>query len=286
MNRNYKVYVHINKVNGKRYYGITCQKVERRWQNGKAYKDNKHFTRAINKYGWDNFEHIVLFDNLTKAEAELMEKFYIALYDTINQYKGYNISLGGDTGIKHSEETKKKLSESHKGENNPMYGKNPWNKGKTHSEETRKKLSEANKGKNNPNYGRKGEKHPMYGKNHSEESRKKISETMKGRTFSEEHKKHLSESRKGKTLSEETRKKLSEAHKGKYKGKNSPSAKRIYCVELDKYFDSIVEASEILGCNRSSISMVLRGKRKKAGGYHWLYAEDVEKIEIENNKVS
>ena len=37
MKNNYKVYVHINKVNGKRYYGVTCQKVNRRWKNGKGY---------------------------------------------------------------------------------------------------------------------------------------------------------------------------------------------------------------------------------------------------------
>ena len=68
----------------------------------------------------------------------------------------------------HSEETRKKISESnkgkHAGENNPMYNKHP-------SEETRKKLSEA----------RKGEKHPMYNKHHSEETRKKMREAKKGK---------------------------------------------------------------------------------------------------------
>ena len=38
---NYKVYVHINKVNGKRYYGITKQEVEKRWNNGKGYRQAK-----------------------------------------------------------------------------------------------------------------------------------------------------------------------------------------------------------------------------------------------------
>ena len=58
MKDNYKVYVHIA-PNGKRYYGITKQKVEKRWQNGKRYSNNEHFTNAINKYGWnEGFEHI------------------------------------------------------------------------------------------------------------------------------------------------------------------------------------------------------------------------------------
>ena len=46
----------------------------------------------------------------------------------------------GMNGKHHSEETRKKMSESNKGENNPMFGKH-------HSAETRKKMSEAHKGK-------------------------------------------------------------------------------------------------------------------------------------------
>lgn len=66
-----------------------------------------------------------------------------------------------------SEETRKKLSESHKGENNSMYGRN-------HSEETCKRWSESRKGK------RCGDKNPMYGKHPSEETRLKQSESKKG----------------------------------------------------------------------------------------------------------
>ena len=62
---NYKVYIHRNKINGKVYIGITKQKPENRWRNGKGYKQNIKFYRAIEKYGWNNFEHIVLVDNLT-----------------------------------------------------------------------------------------------------------------------------------------------------------------------------------------------------------------------------
>ena len=59
MKDNYKVYVHIS-PNGKRYYSITCQEVEKRWKNGKGYYKNEYFTKEINKYGWDNIEHIVI----------------------------------------------------------------------------------------------------------------------------------------------------------------------------------------------------------------------------------
>ena len=74
METNYKVYVHINKVNGKRYYGITCQEVEKRWKNGKGYQKQPYFYNDILLYGWDNFTHEILFDNLTKEEAKWLEK--------------------------------------------------------------------------------------------------------------------------------------------------------------------------------------------------------------------
>lgn len=149
--RNYKVYVHINKINGKRYYGITSQKyASSRWAGGKGYRDNKHFTSAINKYGWkEGFEHEVLFDNLTEEEAKLLEQMYIALYDTTNKNKGYNITNGGESangfkGLSGDEnpskrpETRKKISDSHKGKNNPMYGK-------CHKDETIKLMRENSK---------------------------------------------------------------------------------------------------------------------------------------------
>ena len=136
--KRYYLYVHISPSN-KRYYGITSEdKVQDRWLNGKGYHRNEHFTNAINKYGWENFQHIVLFDNLTKEEACLLEQMYIALYDTANKKYGYNNSLGGEHGLA-SEQTKKKISESLKGENNPNYGRQ-------FTEEHRKKLSESKKG--------------------------------------------------------------------------------------------------------------------------------------------
>ena len=48
---NYSVYMHINKINNKKYVGITSRKPEVRWQNGTAYNRNPHFNAAIEKYG-------------------------------------------------------------------------------------------------------------------------------------------------------------------------------------------------------------------------------------------
>ncbi|MCX5781777.1 MAG: NUMOD3 domain-containing DNA-binding protein [Elusimicrobia bacterium] len=100
-------------------------------------------------------------------------------------------------GKHHSEESKRKMSESHK-------GKHP-------SEEARRKNSESHK----------GNKHPLYGKHRSDETKRKISKAHKGKHHSEETRRKMSETRKGnknpfyeKHHSEQARKKISEANRG------------------------------------------------------------------------
>ena len=93
MNKNYCVYMHKNKKNQKIYIGQTCQKPERRWSNGYGYKGCPKFYAAIQKYGWQNFEHIIIKTSLTKEQANNLQKELINQYDTINN--GYNISIGG-----------------------------------------------------------------------------------------------------------------------------------------------------------------------------------------------
>ena len=72
----WSVYVHKNKVNGKCYVGVTSRDPQIRWNSGYGYK-GQIFFRAINKYGWDNFEHIIIADHLTKDEASEYERFLI-----------------------------------------------------------------------------------------------------------------------------------------------------------------------------------------------------------------
>ena len=88
--------MHKNKINNKKYIGITCMIPEKRWNNGKGYSYNEHFYRSILKYGWnEGFDHFILHKNLTKEEAEQKEIELIAKYDLTNQDKGYNIGIGG-----------------------------------------------------------------------------------------------------------------------------------------------------------------------------------------------
>lgn len=108
----YKVYVHINKTNGKRYIGITSRQPEKRWNNGNGYSTNKAFYNSIKKHGWENgFEHIILADNLSAEEAAQMEKELIALYETNNPEYGYNHTGGGFgyCGFSESAELRKHL---------------------------------------------------------------------------------------------------------------------------------------------------------------------------------
>lgn len=113
--KTYFVYQHIF-PNNKIYVGITSQKPELRFDNGNGYKTNP-MKNAIKKYGWENVKHKILFQNLTKEEAEKKEIELIKQFKSNNIDFGYNVAKGGhsNNGYKHSEETKRKMSEWHKG---------------------------------------------------------------------------------------------------------------------------------------------------------------------------
>lgn len=97
---NYKVYQHLF-PNGKSYIGITCQKPEMRWRKGKGYAETTFVYRAIQKYGWNNIQHLILFTDLSKKEAEQKEQELIQLLDTTNPQKGYNLTYGGEGVLKY-----------------------------------------------------------------------------------------------------------------------------------------------------------------------------------------
>lgn len=72
------VYAHIA-PNGKMYVGITKKKnPNERWRDGKGYEYQPHFYNAIQKYGWDNFQHEIVASGLTCDEAGKMEQILIA----------------------------------------------------------------------------------------------------------------------------------------------------------------------------------------------------------------
>lgn len=92
------IYLHKNKINNKVYIGQTIQEDPyKRWKNGCGYKTCYYFYNAIQKYGWNNFEHIILEqnNNWTQEELNNKEKEYIIMYKANDPQYGYNITEGG-----------------------------------------------------------------------------------------------------------------------------------------------------------------------------------------------
>jgi NUMOD3 motif len=151
---------------------------------GKGKGKRIYSTNRIIKPPKDKSRIIYLKQNLTEEEAFRHEIYMISVFGRKDLGTGilYNMTDGGDgtSGLSHSEETRKKMSEAKK----------------NMSDETKRKISEAHKGKT-----------------HSEESRRKMSESGKCKIFSEEHKRKMGEAHKGKTHSEETRRNMSDASK-------------------------------------------------------------------------
>ena len=133
------MYQHKNKINGKVYIGITSREPEKRWGiNGSNYKSSPHFYSAIQKYGWDNFEHNILFENLTKEQACEKEQELIKYFNSTNREFGYNSTSGGEA-FSLNEDTRKKMSISMLGNKNGL--------GYPCSEEKKSKISNAQKGR-------------------------------------------------------------------------------------------------------------------------------------------
>jgi len=206
------VYITTNTKNGKQYVGDhSSNKLNDNYLGSGVY-----FQNALNEYGKENFKREILEYFDTKEEAFNAQEKCIQQYNT-SVPNGYNISPKGGVGTFgcFSQETIKKMSESHKGKPSPNKGKNlsethkkniSLNHNKHLSDETKKKISESGKGKH------KGIKF-------SAEIRKKMSEAQKGKKHSDEGKNNISKNNAkywlGKKRSDETRKKISDGHKGK-----------------------------------------------------------------------
>lgn len=278
----YCVYCHKNKINEKKYYGITQQSPLKRWQSGNGYSKNAHFTAAIKKYGWENFEHKIIAENVTKEEACKLEKYYIDLFQTTDPNKGYNISTGGEcgnSGTKRNEEQRKKFSENTKNlwlneeyrEKN-IAARGNYNftekhkekiraalKGRKVSKETRDKISNSLKNSSKFHQYRKTWNK---GKKYTEEQKRKFASAWAN--TSEETKRKIKESVSELWKDKTYRRHMSEAHKGK-------GTKKVVCVELDKVFNSLKEAEQKTGVKYDGISKCCHGIQKTAGGFRWRF---------------
>ena len=170
-----EIYKVTNKVNGKCYIGKTIYNLEYRKKGHLKVKNirNYPFYNALNKYGLGSFTWETIYVCNNEEELNKMEMYFIKELNTLHP-NGYNLSLGGDgqSGFKHSEESKRKISENNwlRGlpkEQHPMYGKQHSDKTKEkmsksrigvsrgpHSKETKSKLSKSKLGELNPMYGK------------------------------------------------------------------------------------------------------------------------------------
>ena len=244
----YTVYIHANKINHKVYVGITNRDINERWgKEGHGYLKKQVdgnscqpvFAKAIQKYGWDSFEHIIFADNISEQEAKHMEVMLIALYKSNccrynNPSYGYNMTDGGEgvSGNKQSEETKNKKSIAlmrHPVSEETIEKLKKSHIGKRLTEEQKEKISNAMRGDKHPNYGKpmsEEQKEKLRkantGKKHTEETKQKMSQSAMGeknsfygKHHSEETKKRWSEMRKRENLSEETIEKMRQAQMGR-----------------------------------------------------------------------
>ena len=290
--RIYSVYMHTSPSN-KVYIGITSMNPpEKRWKNGLGYYQNKHFYSAIQKYGWGNFKHEILFSRLTKKDAENKEVELIALYNATNRENGYNNDNGGTSVGRLTEKQKNRLSEIGKErlknpENNPMYGKH-------HSEETKQRLRESKIGTHHSEETKRKIGEANSGREWSDESREKLSNSLIGHEVSKETKRKIGEAAKdrfknkenhplyGKHRTEETKKKLSEYNKEFFKdptkNPNYGNTKKILDLDTHIIYDSAYEVSDKFGISVDNIRANCRGNIRTCGNgfYRFKYLKDWE----------
>ena len=288
--RIYYVYKHIRLDNN------TCFYVGK-GKDGRKDVPNRNLTHdsICDRHG---YKVVIFKDKLNEAEAFKLEEDLIRCYVFKMGYgiciKGYmnnnnkfltNRTFGGEgaSGYKHSEESKRKNSESHKG--------------KKQSEETKEKISEKMKGKNagekNGMFGKKGkdspiygEKNGMFGKNPFENKTEEEMEIIV-RKISEKNKGKNAYANKTEEEMEEIRRKKSNSMKGKNAGEKSSmwgkpahNRRKVICITTGKIFNSVTEASNYYNVARNTISFCCKVKLKSAGKLkdgtklQWKYLEE------------
>lgn len=152
------VYLISNNVNGKCYVGSTIHLSRRRLEHFSSLANNKHpnahLQNAYNKYGKDAFEFEVLevieINDGIKEALLKREQFWID-----NLKPEYNILpvAGSSLGYRHTEETKRKISETTKGVKKSKEHAEHIREsqtGKVLTEEHKAKLSDAAKHRKSP----------------------------------------------------------------------------------------------------------------------------------------
>ena len=257
----YSVYRHTT-PNGKVYIGITQQEPEVRWRNGHGYKNNVLFKRAIEKYGWDNIKHEVLYTGLTKQEAFRTEERLIAEHRSNQKEFGYHLTAGGANAYWFGRKREKAWGERCRakwiGASNPnarqvicletlkVYETATQAQAETGATKICKCCKRSYKHRTSGGY------HWAY---YDGGDKEKYRELLR---------RYIEEESTPRVMTESERQAIAER-----------CSIPVMCVETNEVFASIADASVATGAAKPNICKCCKGIRKTAAGYHWKYAEEV-----------
>ena len=209
--RVYFVYRHVA-PNGKMYIGITSKpEPTMRWgAGGRCYKKNTHFWNAIQKFGWENFQHIIVAHGLSVDTACHLEEYLIKKYDALGN--GYNQTSGGVRPTEVTDEIRNTIR-SKVIQYHSTLPDGAWSKkfvGHTLDEATRRKISAKNTGrKKSPET--IARQVATFKQNLTPESRYRMGSSCRGKHLSAVTRQKLSVAHTGRVVSDATKAKLSQS---------------------------------------------------------------------------
>ena len=267
-----------NKINGKIYIGETARTPERRWYEHIFYSmaagSHRHaLQNAIRKYGEQNFSFDVL-EECPNEELGEREKYYIQKYDSfIKNGKGYNMTFGGDNGVKIDREKVfqlwerglccKEIAEQLDSSGATVSGILKENYGIT-----RKQIYERAVKKNRERSGKKVKQYSLDGQLIQEfASIAEIGDRNLSMAISTGYPSHGYF-----WVAEDSPYPIEQlVSRGRVDSKWKPVAQYTLDGQFIRTYRSIKEAKEITGA--SKIGMVCNGKRTQSGGYIWKFIE-------------